>query len=313
MNNISIAPMLDWTTKHFRYFMHQISSKVTLYTEMVTADEILHQQYKKISYANSSQVIVQIGGSSPQKIDRAVKICKDFGYKEVNINIGCPSQKVYKGSFGACLMDCPYLVEECINAISKNNITASIKTRIGLNYGYSYNYLYKFINHIVKNTECNKIIVHARNAILGKLTPKQNRNIPPLRYDYVYQLKDDLPNTKIIINGKIDTVKQISLHLKWVDGVMIGREAYNNPFFIYEIEKYFNQKKQMTREEVAYKMLNYINAHPKDIYHITRHMAGLYYKTKYAKMWRTHLMNPNITLKQYEEIIKFMYEKNYVK
>ncbi len=316
---ISIAPMLDWTDKHYRYFMRLISKHTVLYTEMIVADAIIHGDRDKLLEFNPEEqhLALQLGGSDPKKLAQAAKIAMEYGYKEFNLNCGCPSDKVQVGNFGASLMDEPSLVSDCVNAITETtNLPTTVKHRIGLNQSNSYAFVEEFIAEISNKTKCNKFIVHARNAILKGLSPKQNREIPPLRYDVAYQLKQDFPNLHIVINGGIKTHEQILAHLEHVDGAMLGREAYYNPYLFAEVDnKYFNDGQTMkSRYQIASEMTPYlaniINSGGR-VHYATRHMIGLYHGCKHAKLWRqvlsTKLIHSN-NIDEYKELIAYMVE-----
>lgn len=315
---IAIAPMLDWTDRHYRYFMRQITRCSILYTEMMVADAVIHgDRNKLLSFDNSEQpLVVQLGGSEPAKLAQAAKICADYGYREINLNVGCPSDKVQSGRFGACLMREPELVAECISAMQNSvSLPITIKHRTGLDYTYSYEYLAEFVQKI-SQTSCKKFIIHARNAILSGLSPKANREIPPLRYDFVYQLKTDFPDLSIIINGGIKTVAEINQHLTQVDGVMLGREAYYNPFMFADFDQYYFGKNHLpvTRQEAAQAMIPYLTNLLEQggrLHHATRHMIGLYHGQPKAKIWRkqltTQLTRTN-SLADYIKLVGYMHE-----
>lgn len=315
---IAIAPMLDWTDRHYRYFMRKISKCVTLYTEMVVADAIIHGNKERLLGYNTEEhpLVVQIGGSNPEKLIQASKICQEYGYAAINLNVGCPSDRVKAGNFGACLMHDSKLVATCIKAMQDAvDIPVTIKQRIGLDYTHDYTFLYDFVATIAA-TGCSHFVVHARNAILGGLSPKQNREIPPLKYDFVYKLKQDFPHLTFVINGGIKTVEEINSHLNHIDGVMLGREAYYNPYLFSNFDQlFFNSTNNIaTRHEIAQSMLPYLEqALAKDIYlhHITRHMIGLYHGCANAKVWRFQLTNEMIktnSLDTYIKLIEFMQE-----
>jgi len=305
MTIIAVAPMLDWTDRHYRYFMRQITKHSELYTEMIVADAILHGNLERLLGFNKAELplILQLGGSNPEKLAQASRKALEYGYSGINLNVGCPSDRVKSGNFGACLMQDSRLVASCIKAMQDAvDIPVSIKHRTGLDYNYDYDYLHDFVD-VVAATGCKHFIIHARNAILSGLSPKQNREIPPLRYDFAYQLKQDFPYLKIIINGGIKTVAQMQEHLVHVDGVMLGREAYYNPYLFANFDQlFFNTNSQnitdvRSREEIAYNMVPYLEQCVKnDIYlhHVTRHMIGLYHGCPNAKIWRYTLTNEMI-------------------
>ena len=236
---VSVAPMMDCTDRHERFFLRLISKNTLLYTEMIVSEAINRGDKKKLLEFNINEkpVALQIGGSSPELLAEASKIGEDFGYDEINLNLGCPSKKVEKNKFGACLMKEPNLVADCLSKMqSATKLPVTIKTRIGYDNVEDYENFYNFISTL-RDTGVKTFIIHSRKAILGKFTPKQNLNIPPLKYDYVYNLKKDFPNEEIIINGGITSTDEIKLHLTKTDGVMIGRAAYHTPYLLAEIEK----------------------------------------------------------------------------
>ncbi len=305
MTKISIAPMLDWSDRHYRYFMRQITKHTELYTEMIVADAILHGNLDRLLGFDNTELplILQLGGSDPEKLSKASRIALQYGYSGINLNVGCPSDRVKSGNFGACLMQDANLVASCIKAMQDTvNIPVSIKHRTGLDYKYDYEYLRDFVG-IVAATGCKHFIIHARNAILSGLSPKQNREIPPLRYDFVYQLKQNFPGIDIVINGGIKTVNEIQEHLAHVDGVMLGREAYYNPYLFADFDRAFfgtttgNSSDTASREQIARDMIPYLEQCAKNniyLHHVTRHMIGLYHGCPNAKIWRYTLTNEMI-------------------
>ena len=229
---VSVAPMMDCTDRHERFFLRLISKNVLFYTEMIVSEAISRGDKKKLLSFNINEkpLALQIGGSSPKLLAEAAKAGEDFGYDEINLNLGCPSKKVQKNKFGACLMKEPNLVADCLSKmLSACKLPITIKTRIGYDDVEDYENLHNFIETL-KKTGVKTFIIHARKAILGKFTPKQNLNIPPLKYDVVYKLKENFPNDEIIINGGITSSSQIKDHLKKVDGVMLGRSVYHSPY-----------------------------------------------------------------------------------
>ena len=238
MHKASIAPMMQYTDMHDRYLLRLISKKVFLYTEMVTTGAILYGKcFHQLEFNKEEHpVAIQLGGSDVDDLVKSAKIAEDYGYDEINLNVGCPSDRVQKGRFGACLMLEPEHVAECLNAMQTNvKVPVTIKCRLGVDHHEDYEFLYNFVN-IVQDAGIKHFIIHARNGILKGLSPRQNRHIPPLKYDYVYQLKKDFPNLNITINGGIKNIDECKDHLKYVDGVMIGRAAYENPFLIKDID-----------------------------------------------------------------------------
>ncbi len=287
--------MMDCTDRHDRFFMRLMSKNVMLYTEMVATKSALHGDRKKIlSYSKEEKPLaLQVGGSDKKELSEVAKIAEDLGYDEININLGCPSKKVQKNKFGACLMKEPDLVAECINSmINSCKIPVTAKTRIGFDQVEEFDYLNSFISQL-NSAGCNTVILHARKAILKGLSPKQNLTIPKLNYKMVYDIKKENPNLEIIINGGITTIDQINNHLNYCDGVMIGRQIYQNPFFLVEIEKkIFNNQNNPTREDVAKNLLEYLEKEVKlgtKVNHIMRHTVGLYYGQIGSKDWKRYL------------------------
>ncbi len=287
--------MMDCTDRHDRFFMRLMSKNVMLYTEMVATKSAIHGDRKKIlSFSKEEKPLaLQVGGSDKIELAEVAKIAEDLGYDEININLGCPSKKVQKNRFGACLMKEPDLVAECINAmVNSCKIPVTAKTRIGFDQVEKFDYLNSFINKI-NTAGCNTIILHARKAILKGLSPKQNLSIPKLNYKMVYDIKKKNPNLEIIINGGVTKIDQIKNHLNYCDGVMIGRQIYQNPFFLVEIEKeIFNNQSNLTREDVAKKLLEYLEKEVKlgtKVNHIMRHTVGLYHGQIGSKEWKRYL------------------------
>ncbi len=292
---VSVAPMMDCTDRHERFFLRLISKNTLLYTEMIVDEAINRGNKKKLLEFNINEkpVALQLGGSSPKLLAEATKIGEDFGYDEINLNLGCPSKKVEKNKFGVCLMKEPNLVADCLSkmqAVTKLPVT--IKTRIGYDDVEDYENLYSFISTL-KSTGVKTFIIHARKAMLGKFTPKQNLNIPPLKYEYVYKLKKDFPNEEIIINGGITKVNEIRSHLKHTDGVMIGRAAYHTPYLLADIEReIFKNKNIPTRQEVIENLIPYIKTEIKKgtrLNQIMRHTLGLFHGQTGASYWKRYL------------------------
>ena len=251
-----IAPMLDWTTRHQRYFMRLITKQAFLYTEMITTGALIYGDRDRYLNYNEAEhpVALQLGGSDPKAMAQCAKMAEDYGYDEVNINVGCPSERVQKGAFGACLMLEPELIAECIGEmkVATNNISITVKNRIGVDDNDSYSELTHFIGTIA-SVGCDTFIIHARKAVLKGLSPKQNREIPPLSYPTVYRLKKDFPQIEFILNGGVKTVEESKEHLKLVDGVMLGREAYHNPYAMIEVDSqlYHAEEKALKRKQVV--------------------------------------------------------------
>ena len=293
--SISVAPMMDCTDKHEIYFLSLISKNVHLYSEMIVANAILRgDRNKLLSFKKiTNPVILQVGGSNPDELAEACKISEDYGYQEINLNLGCPSKKVQKNKFGACLMQEPDLVARCIEAMANaTKLPITIKTRIGYNEVEDFEFLKAFIQK-TKDAGSKKFIIHARKALLKKLTPKENLNIPPLKYDFVYRLKENFKNDEIIINGGIKTTKEINNHLSKVDGVMIGRAIYHSPYLLAEIEKeVFGNKNIPTRSEVMENLIPYIQEETSkgtQLNHIMRHTVGLFHGQNGSKVWKQYL------------------------
>ncbi|PRC90853.1 tRNA dihydrouridine(20/20a) synthase DusA [Solimicrobium silvestre] len=283
---LSVAPMMDWTDRHCRQFHRHITRHTWLYTEMVTTGALLHGDVARhLDFAEIEHPIaLQLGGSEPADLSKSAKLGEQWGYDEINLNCGCPSERVQRGAFGACLMAEPTLVADCVKAMRDAvSIDVTVKHRIGINDTNSYAFMRDFVGEIA-DAGCSTFIVHARNAILKGLSPKENREIPPLNYEYAYQLKRDFPALEIIVNGGIKTCAEIDLHLQHLDGVMLGREAYHNPYVMAEFDARYYQDAMpiKSRFEVLQAMLPYVQDQL-DLYaqrglklnSITRHMLGL--------------------------------------
>jgi len=292
--------MMDWTDLHCRYFFRLLSPAIRLYTEMVTAQAVLNGDRDRLLGFNSEEkpVALQLGGSEPEILARAAQIGSDYKYDEINLNIGCPSDRVQSGRFGACLMREPSRVADCIRAMrGATTLPVTIKSRIGVDDEDDYGFLAAFVE-TVADAGCEYFIVHARKAILAGLSPRENREIPPLRYDYVYRLKRDFPNLRIVLNGGIETTESVQTHLNKVDGVMIGRKAYADPYFLVslrdatsgsEAEKSWSIP---VREQVVRQMAEYAErqlARGARLHHISRHMLGMFNGRPGARQWRRYL------------------------
>ena len=293
--SISVAPMMDCTDRHEIFFLSLISPNTCLYTEMIVANAIIRgDRNKLLSFKKiKNPVTLQIGGSNPSELAEACKIAEDYGYKEINLNLGCPSKKVQKNKFGACLMQEPNLVAKCIEAMTNSTkLPITIKTRIGYDEIENFEFLKSFIK-TTKNAGSQKFVIHARKALLKKFTPKENLNIPPLKYDFVYKLNEEFKNDEIIINGGIKSIEDIKLHLKKVDGAMIGRAVYHSPYFLAEIEKeIFKNTNVPTRSEVMEKLIPYIQEETSkgtQLNHIMRHTVGLFHGQNGSKTWKQYL------------------------
>ena len=287
--------MMDCTDRHDRFFLRLMSKNVMLYSEMVATKSAIHGDRKKIlSFSPEEKPLaLQVGGSNKEELSEVAKIAEDMGYDEININLGCPSKKVQKNKFGACLMKEPELVAECINSmVNSCKIPVTAKTRIGFDDVESFEYLNNFINKMY-SAGTKTFILHARKAMLTGLSPKQNLNIPKLNYNMVYEIKKENPNLEIIINGGISKIEEIKNHISKCDGVMIGRSIYQNPYSLVDIEKsIFNTEIIPTREQVVEKLLDYVDKEVKlgtKVNHIMRHTVGLYHGQAGSKNWKRYL------------------------
>ena len=294
LHRLSVAPMLDWTDRHCRYFHRLLSRQALLYTEMVTTGALLHGDVARHLCFNVEEhpVALQLGGSEPADLARCAKLGQTWGYDEVNLNCGCPSERVQRGAFGACLMAEPRLVADCVKAmVDVVDVPVTVKHRIGIDKTESYDFVRDFVGTVAQ-AGCKTFIVHARNAWLKGLSPKENRDIPPLRYELVYRLKRDFPEISITINGGITTSEQVQRHLEQVDGAMIGREAYHNPWWLADWDATFfgAQPRDITRDSVELAMVDYMQREATENgtpwYAIARHMLGLRHGMPGARHWR---------------------------
>ncbi len=291
-HRFSIAPMLDWTDKHCRYFHRLLSQHAVLYTEMVTTGAIIHGSGDYLDFnAEEHPVVLQLGGSDPAQMAQCARLAEQRGYDAVNINVGCPSDRVQNGLFGACLMAQPQRVADCVKAMQDAvSIPVTVKTRIGIDDSDEYQFLQDFVA-TVADAGCRQLIVHARKAWLKGLSPKENRDIPPLDYQRVYQLKRDFPELNISINGGIKTLQQAREQLQYLDGVMVGREAYSNPLLLSDVDAliYGTNTAPLTPQQVVQQMLPYIERQMQQgarFWHIARHMLGLFQGVPGARQWR---------------------------
>jgi tRNA-dihydrouridine synthase A len=292
---ISMAPMMDCTDRHDRFFLRLISKNIFLYSEMIATGAILNGDRKKIlEYSEFEKpVALQLGGSNSKELSECCKIVEDFGYDEINLNLGCPSKKVQKNKFGACLIKEPDLVADCLSSmVHSTKLPITVKTRIGFYDIEDFGYLNSFVEKI-KKTGVKTVILHARKAILKGLSPKENLRIPKLNYQMVYDIKKANPEIEIIINGAITNIKEIKSHLKNVDGVMIGRAIYQSPYFLSDIEKeIFNNNNILSREEIVEKLVEYVDKEVKQgtrVNQIMRHTVGLYHGQRGAGKWKRYL------------------------
>ena len=291
-----IAPMLDWTDRYYRRFARELSQQTWLYTEMVNTGAIIHgDKMRHLRFDPAENPLaLQLGGSEPSDLAKCAKIAEEWGYNEVNLNVGCPSERVQSGSFGACLMLEPSLVADGVKAMRDAcDIDVTVKHRIGIDKLEDYSFVRDFVG-VVAEAGCNTFIVHARNAILKGLSPKENRDIPPLKYDYAYQLKRDFPQLEIIINGGITTLADSQMHLQHVDGVMLGREAYHNPWILTEVDAaiYGLPHIEKTRRQAMENLRGFMDAEltaGMPIRYLARHILGLYQGIPGARDWRRTL------------------------
>tara|TARA_R110002167_G_scaffold56820_1_gene161173 strand:- start:2913 stop:3896 length:984 start_codon:yes stop_codon:yes gene_type:complete len=291
-----VAPMLDWSDRHCRVFWRQLSRHAVLYTEMITTGALIHgDQERHLDYSDIEHpVALQLGGSDPAALATSVRMAELWQYDEVNLNCGCPSDRVQNGFFGACLMSRPSLVADCVKAMKDaGNLPITVKHRIGIDDQEGYGPLQEFVGAITE-AGTDAIIVHARKAWLQGLSPKENREIPPLNYDLVYQLKQDFPELEIIINGGIQTLADASSHLSYVDGIMMGRSAYQTPYLLAEVDEHFYQQAatSKTRRDIIHDLLPYIEvelAKGTRLNHMTRHILGLFNGQAGGKLFRRHI------------------------
>lgn len=295
-HRLSVAPMLDWTDRDFRYLCRLLSRHTMLYTEMVTTGALLHGDAARFLDHDAAEypLALQLGGCEPADLAACAKLAEDAGYQEINLNVGCPSDRVQNGQFGACLMASPDLVADGVVAMKASvNIPVTVKTRLGIDELDSYEFLHQFVSAIEK-AGADALILHARKAWLSGLSPKQNRDIPPLDYDRVYQIKRDFPALHVDINGGIHSLDEVLQHLQIVDGAMIGRAIYNQPYLLASADKLiFNDDRPVASEpDIVEQMLSYIEKRMREgrpLKSITRHMLGLFQGQPGARRWRRHL------------------------
>lgn len=294
---LAVAPMLGWTDRHFRFFIRLLSRRVRLYSEMAVTTTLLHGDPERVLAFSPEEkpVSLQLGGSDPEALAYCARLGEIWGYDEINLNVGCPSDRVQKNRFGACLMLKPELVVDCISAMQEAvSIPVTVKCRLGVDDHDSYDFFRRFIETVADQSGCRVFIVHARKAWLQGLSPKRNLSVPPLRYDYVYRLKEERPDLTLIINGGITTLEEAEKQLWYVDGAMIGRAAYHNPYFFAEADqKLFGERSSVpTREELLERLLPYIRrqlAQGTRLWSICRHLLGLYHGQRGARRWRRYL------------------------
>jgi len=287
--------MMDWTDRHCRYFHRLLAPSALLYTEMVTTGAIIHGEADRYLAYNPEEhpLALQLGGSEPDDLASCARNAELRGFDEINLNVGCPSDRVQKGRFGACLMLEPALVKDCLSAmIEAVDIPVTIKTRLGVDDHYSYEYMSDFVAQVAESG-CNVFIMHARKAVLAGLSPKQNRDVPPLHHDWVYRLKQEMPELEIVINGGIGSLELAQAQLQHVDGVMLGRAAYHTPWVLAECQQQlFDQNSTTNRSDIIEQMTVYIERQVRDgvaVKHISRHVLGLFQGIPGAKAWRRYL------------------------
>ena len=310
-HRFSVAPMLDWTTSQCRFFHRLLSKQSLLYTEMVTTGALLHGDPQRFLQLDSAEnpVAFQLGGSNPHDLALCAKMAEDYGYDEVNLNVGCPSDRVQNGRFGACLMAEPELVAECVSAMQNAvKIPVTIKSRIGIDDRDSYAELVHFVNTVAK-ADCKTFIIHARKAWLSGLSPKQNRDVPPLCYDFVYAIKKDFPQLNIVINGGVTTLEQAETMRQQVDGVMVGREVYHNPYLLAEVDQrlFGATYSPVSREQVVEQLIPYIQQQLMNpqvrLNSMTRHILGLFHGEYGARLWRRHLSENSTRANATEQVV----------
>ncbi|WP_348666283.1 tRNA dihydrouridine(20/20a) synthase DusA [Arsenophonus symbiont of Ornithomya chloropus] len=325
VNRFSVAPMLDCTDRHCRYFYRLLTKKALLYTEMVTTNAIIYGNIKNILTYNKEEhpLALQLGGNKPKELAYCAKIAQKYNYDEINLNIGCPSNRVKSGFFGASLMREASLVADCVKAMQDVvTIPVTIKTRIGVDNDDSYDFLINFVDTIVTNSQCRLFIIHARKAWLSGLTPKKNREVPPLNYQRVYQLKKYFPHLIIVLNGGIKTINEAKKHLEYLDGVMIGREVYRDPSLLMEVDyKIFGESHNLLFDKIAaiQAMYPYIHQELKNgtfLGHITRPMLGMFSGVSGSRQWRRYLSEnaykKNADISIVNKALKFITKNNFL-
>jgi tRNA-dihydrouridine synthase A len=299
-HRLAVAPMMDWTDRHCRFFHRLLTRRTWLYTEMLTTGALLHGDVARhLDFDPAEQpVALQLGGSEPNELAACARLAERWGYAEINVNCGCPSERVQRGAFGACLMAEPDLVADCVKAMQDAvSVPVTVKHRIGIDRGEDYDFVRRFIETVAR-AGCRTFFVHARNAWLKGLSPKENREVPPLRYDVVHRLKRELPELEIVVNGGISTLDEIDGQLAAVDGVMLGRAVYHNPWLLAEFDaRYFGEPgAPRTRRSVVEAIVPYAERHVAaggSLRQITRHMLGLYHGQPGARAWRRALSDPD--------------------
>ena len=308
--------MMDWTDRHCRYFYRLMSKHAQLYTEMITSKAILHGDKKRLLdyHKDEHPLVLQLGGSDPSEMAQCAKIAQDWGYDEVNINAGCPSDRVQSGSFGACLMNTPKIVAQCVDAMKQaSDLPITLKSRIGVDDMESYEELANFVT-TVEQAGCDTFIIHARKAWLKGLSPKENRTVPPLNYDWVYQIKQDFPELTIGINGGINRLEDALNHLDRVDSTMLGRVVYHQPYLLCDVDAQIYQQNipRVSREQVLLDFIEYMKNQSDQgvpIRSMTRHILGLYHGQPNAKKFRRLLSGATVELKHIYEWLDFVVQQ----
>ena len=305
--NFSVAPMMDWTDKHCRFFHRLISKEALLFSEMITSKAIIYGDRDRLLGFNSEEnpLVLQIGGSEPDEFSECAKIIEDYGYDEININVGCPSDRVQSGSFGACLMKTPGTVAKCVESLKNNTqLPISIKCRIGVDDIEDYENLHNFVQ-VNKDVGCQIFYIHARKAWLKGLSPKENRDIPPLNYEWVFQIKKDFPDLKVSLNGGLQNLKDSYDVFNKLDGVMLGRKAYHDPFILSRVDEIFYGKKpkSISRESILYLFIEYMKKEVSkgtNLRSMTRHILGLYHSQPNSKNFKRLLSGKTISIEPIE-------------
>lgn len=310
-HKLCVAPMMAHTDRHFRYLLRLLSGRTMLYTEMLTTGALLHGDTEKYARFNEAEhpVGIQLGGSNPGELARCAAIAADFGYDEINLNVGCPSERVRSGRFGACLMAEPGLVADCVRAMAEAaDLPVTVKTRTGIDELDDYEHLQEFVS-TVSRSGCRTFIIHARKAWLQGLSPRQNRSVPPLQYDRVYRLKRDFPALDIIINGGITSLAEARDHLRYVDGAMLGRAVCNNPYLLAGVDKYLFDMNNITtsRMETLQNYMRYMEkqmAEGENLYAMARHLIGLFHGQGGARAYRRHLTTKGVQMNAGLDIVR---------
>ena len=298
MHRLCTAPMMDWSDRHCRYYFRQLAPHAVVYTEMITTGALLHgDRPRHLDFDPAEHPLaLQLGGSDPDELARCAALGERWGYDEINLNCGCPSERVQRGAFGACLMAEPALVADCIKAMQDVvSIPVTVKHRLGIGRVADYGFVRRFVETLAERAGCRTFIVHARNAVLEGLSPRQNREVPPLRYEEVYRLKRELPELEIVLNGGVATVAAVAAQLAAVDGVMLGRAAYHDSYVLAEADAQLWGHAPPARAEVVRRMHRYAAravARGTPLRAITRHLLGLYHGRPGGRRWRQSLSDP---------------------